>query len=64
MRIFALSDLHVDFEENLAWVQAISPVDYQRDVLIVAGDITHQIERLLQTFDAAKAVSSRLFRSG
>ena len=50
MRIFALSDLHVDFEENWAWVQALSPVDYQRDVLIVAGDITHQIERALQTF--------------
>ena len=61
MRIFALSDLHVDFEENWAWVQAISPVDYRRDVLIIAGDITHQIERVLQTFRVLRKRFLRVF---
>ncbi len=40
MRIWAISDLHTDFEENLQWVRGLSRDDYVADTLIVAGDIS------------------------
>lgn len=40
MRVFALSDIHVDYAENLAWIMALSDSDYQDDVLLLAGDVT------------------------
>ena len=35
-RIFAISDLHVDFAVNLEQVESLSRSDYRRDTLIVA----------------------------
>ena len=43
MRIFAISDLHVDHAENARWVSQLSNWDYQDDVLICAGDIAHNL---------------------
>lgn len=40
MRILALSDLHIDYEENAKWVANLSCAEYQDDVLILAGDVT------------------------
>ena len=39
-RIFAISDIHVDVQENLCLVESWSASDYKNDVLIVAGDVT------------------------
>ncbi|WP_186188393.1 metallophosphoesterase family protein [Burkholderia gladioli] len=53
MRIFSLSDIHVDFEGNAEWVASLSRSEYQRDVLILAGDVSDSLERLercLSTF--------------
>jgi predicted phosphodiesterase len=46
MRVFALSDVHVDFEENRQWVDKLSKFDYRSDVLILAGDVTDSLKRL------------------
>lgn len=46
MRFFALSDIHVDYPENLNWVEAIDPVAYQNDVLLLAGDVTDDLKLL------------------
>jgi Icc-related predicted phosphoesterase len=46
MRIFAVSDLHVDFDANARWVTDLSLADYRDDVLIVAGDISDALTRL------------------
>jgi len=46
VRIFALSDIHVDYSENMAWIQGLSERDYSRDVLLLAGDICHDIGKL------------------
>ena len=43
MRIFALSDIHADYEENLAWVHNLSSFDYTGDTLILAGDLSHDM---------------------
>ncbi|MDC8758416.1 metallophosphoesterase family protein [Janthinobacterium fluminis] len=52
MRVFALSDMHVDFDPNAQWVAALSRSDYQEDVLILAGDISDSIERFTECLDA------------
>lgn len=46
MRLFALSDVHVDYPDNARWVEALSDADYRDDVLILAGDLTED-RRLL-----------------
>jgi Icc-related predicted phosphoesterase len=46
VRIFAVSDLHVDHEVNAKWVGQLSTHDYQDDVLIVAGDLTDKLSLL------------------
>jgi Calcineurin-like phosphoesterase len=43
MRIFAVSDLHTDFAENRRRLRQISSTSYLQDVLIVAGDIAHDL---------------------
>lgn len=43
MRIFAVSDIHVDFEENYRWFQNLSRADYTDDLLIIAGDVTDSL---------------------
>lgn len=40
MRVFALSDIHLDFSVNLQWLENLSLNDYQDDILILAGDIS------------------------
>lgn len=55
MRIFALSDLHVDYPQNLAWVQSLSTADYVDDVLLLAGDISHDEALLCRTLELLRA---------
>jgi predicted phosphodiesterase len=43
LRIFAISDIHVDFEENFRWFQGLSQVDYREDLLILAGDVSDSL---------------------
>ncbi len=50
MRIFCISDLHIDFEENYQWVSNISACEYQDDILIIAGDVTNDRLRLKRAF--------------
>ncbi len=40
MRVFALSDIHIDYEVNARWIADLSLTEYQDDVLILAGDVT------------------------
>lgn len=49
MRIFALSDIHVDYDENKQWVQLLSRFDYQNDLLLMAGDVSHDLDLLATT---------------
>ena len=46
MRVFALSDIHVDYDVNERWVEKLSRSEHSNDVLILAGDISHSITRL------------------
>lgn len=46
MRLFAISDIHIDYPDNAHWVEQVSDADYRDDILILAGDLTED-RRLL-----------------
>lgn len=48
MRLFAVSDLHIDYDENKAWVSGLSRSDFVEDALILAGDISDS-EKLIES---------------
>lgn len=45
-RVFAVSDIHVDYDVNFQWVRRLSRADYRDDILILAGDVTHKLAEL------------------
>ena len=61
MRVFTISDIHVDFQENQNWIDAISTVEYRDDILLLAGDICHNMERLQETLLQIRSKFYRLF---
>lgn len=54
MRIFAVSDIHMDYKENQKWFKNLSHLDYNRDVIILAGDISDDIRLICKTFEGLK----------
>jgi len=51
MRIFSVSDLHIDYPPNLHWLEQLSRKDYQDDLLILAGDISDSPKLLSRCFN-------------
>lgn len=43
LRVFALSDIHVDYDKNKAWLFELSNLDFKEDVLLLAGDLTDNL---------------------
>lgn len=39
MRIFCVSDLHIEHANNRAWLERLSETEYREDILILAGDL-------------------------
>jgi len=60
MRVFAVSDLHVDYAINARWVDELSTFDYRDDVLILAGDVTHHLSQLAACLSAFVARFSKV----
>ncbi|MCW3466009.1 metallophosphoesterase family protein [Chitinophaga nivalis] len=56
MSIQALSDLHIDYSENLKWLQGLSRLDYQQDTLILGGDISHEMKLIETAFYHLKKI--------
>jgi predicted phosphodiesterase len=65
VRIFALSDIHIDYDANAKWIANLSIAEYQDDVLILAGDVT-DTQRLLEwcLTTLAKCFKQVLFTPG
>ena len=61
MRIFALSDIHVDYSENMAWIRALSGSDYARDVLLLAGDACGDIGRIEAALSSLRGKFAQVF---
>ena len=56
MRIFALSDIHIDYQENRDWLFDLSSMDFKEDILILAGDVTDSLKLLRQCFLKLSAI--------
>ena len=61
MRVFALSDIHVDYQANMAWLQALSPMHYRDDVLILAGDVSDNLDKLRAALTQVRATFAEVF---
>lgn len=61
MHIFAISDIHVDFQENNNWIDGISEFEHKDDILLLAGDVCHNLEQLQDTLLQLRAKFKRLF---
>jgi len=61
MRIFATSDLHVDFRENWQFLKQLSDAEFRQDALIVAGDMAHRLTQIEAALSLLKAKFSEVF---
>ena len=61
MRIFLISDIHVDFQENQNWIARLSDIDYKNDILLLPGDVCHNQEQLKDTLENIQSKFYRLF---
>lgn len=61
MRIFATSDLHTDFKDNRLLLEQLSSTLYQNDILIVAGDIGHNLDLIKSTLEMLRSKFKFLF---
>jgi len=60
LRIFAISDIHIDYKVNKKWIDDLSRQDYINDILIIAGDITSDIKLLEYVFKELKRCFSEV----
>ncbi len=56
LRIFAISDIHIDYMENRTWLLDLSKFDYQNDILILAGDVTDKTPLMTMAFEVLKGI--------
>ena len=45
-RLFAISDIHVDYPDNFDYMLSLKHDQFQHDALILAGDVSNQLNRL------------------
>eukprot|EP00542_Grammatophora_oceanica_P008695 CAMPEP_0194063440 /NCGR_PEP_ID=MMETSP0009_2-20130614/80323_1 /TAXON_ID=210454 /ORGANISM="Grammatophora oceanica, Strain CCMP 410" /LENGTH=434 /DNA_ID=CAMNT_0038715549 /DNA_START=63 /DNA_END=1368 /DNA_ORIENTATION=- len=57
-RIYSLSDLHVDHSKNFKWLKEKLPNSQLggNDLLLVAGDVSHDLDRIQQTFEMIRDI--------
>ncbi|KAL2628813.1 hypothetical protein R1flu_013499 [Riccia fluitans] len=57
-KIFLISDVHTDHEENLEWIRGLSSTDFSQHTLILAGDVTDN----LKSFEITMTLLTSKFR--
>lgn len=60
-RVFALSDLHLDYRDNRDKFDALSASEYARDALLLGGDLTHDLGLLEEALASARAKFAEVF---
>ncbi|CAF1307467.1 unnamed protein product [Rotaria sordida] len=53
--IYTISDLHVDHDENMKWVEHLLNDKYLNDTVIIAGDVIHVLSELVHTLKLFKS---------
>lgn len=59
MRVYAISDIHTDFEVNMQWIESLDNTKYKSDILILAGDVS---DKLLVIEETLKKLSSKFYK--
>lgn len=59
--VFALSDLHTEYAENMEWVKSISTVRHKKYVLVVAGDVAEAYDNFFLTMCLLKEGFEHVF---
>lgn len=52
LKVYAISDLHTDYPENLHWVKSLPATKFKGSVLILAGDVSDSPAILEETLEA------------
>ncbi|XP_078587070.1 acyl-carrier-protein phosphodiesterase PptH-like [Branchiostoma floridae x Branchiostoma japonicum] len=60
-RILAISDIHVDYQNNLKWVESWPRERYMEDVLLLAGDVTDKLPLLESTLKTLLGKFQKVF---
>ncbi len=61
MRVYALSDLHVDYKRNMSLLQQMSDTEYVDDTLLLAGDISDNLDQLKTCLALLRSKFRRVF---
>ena len=61
MRVFAISDIHVDYPANMTWLLGLSNYDFRQDFLLLAGDVSDLPAHLVLAFDSLQRKFKRVF---
>lgn len=61
IRVYAVSDLHVDFPANMRWIESVPEGVYAEDVLLVAGDVSDDLYRLGHALATLRRRFARVF---
>ena len=60
-RVFCVSDVHTDHDENMNWVKSLSLEEYQEDTIIIGGDISDRRDIFEKTLAAFRARFKHVF---
>lgn len=61
MKIYLVSDVHTDHVENLEWIRNLSPTEYKQHTLILAGDVSDNLETFEITMKLLKEKFNNVF---
>ncbi|MCY4488980.1 MAG: metallophosphoesterase family protein [Deltaproteobacteria bacterium] len=61
MRIFAISDVHADYPQNMALIQALCAHGHERDTLLLPGDVTDDLSRLARVLGGVREKFAHVF---
>jgi len=60
-RLYAVSDLHVDYPDNRKWVESLPEHGHEGDAVILAGDISHAVETVRWALQEFRRRFARVF---
>lgn len=61
LEVFVVSDLHTEYEENMAWLKGLPKKGKKKEVLLVAGDVAETYEKFVLTMSLLKASFEHVF---
>lgn len=61
LRVFGISDVHTDWPENFDQLRDLPVGPYSEDALLLAGDVSHDLSRVLSTLELLKQRFGHVF---